>query len=246
MTGDSHSTFVIKYLPLIGRAGVIHSILHLSGAEYKNEFVAKDEIAAHREKFPFGHVPVLIETLPDGSTFELGEAIAIEHYLAEKYNLFGSTPQETALIKSVATNIYLELADNLFSKDAAAKRSEFESEVLPRFTLCHERWLDQNGNNGHYFGDRLTYADLVLVNWLRVMSKMGITIDESSSLKKVEKKLSELPEWRGKYEYYHPFNSLEEEKAAEGEEVEEVEKEEEDDEEGEAGEDEERRKRRRA
>ncbi|KAI9241301.1 MAG: hypothetical protein BYD32DRAFT_457964 [Podila humilis] len=238
MTGDSHSTFVIKYLPLIGRAGVIHSILHLSGAEYKNEFVAKDEIAAHREKFPFGHVPVLIEPFLMDRPLNL-------HYLAEKYNLFGSTPQETALIKSVATNIYLELADNLFSKDAAAKRSEFESEVLPRFTLCHERWLDQNGNNGHYFGDRLTYADLVLVNWLRVMSKMGITIDESSSLKKVEKKLSELPEWRGKYEYYHPFNSLEEEKASKGEE-EEVEKEEEDDEEGEVGEDEERRKRRRA
>lgn len=78
------------------------------------------------------------------------------------------------------------------------------------------------------------------------MSKMGITIDESSSLKKVEKKLSELPEWRGKYEYYHPFNSLEEEAAAKGEGEQEVEKEEDDDEEGEVGEDEERRKRRRA
>lgn len=105
--------------------------------------------------------------------------------------------------------------------------------------------MEQNGNNGHYFGDRLTYADLVLVNWLLVMSRMGITIDESSSLKKVEKMLSELPEWRGKYEYYHPLNSLEKEASAKGEGEEEVEKEEDDDEEGEVGEDEERRKRRR-
>ncbi|KAF9316366.1 hypothetical protein BG003_002049 [Podila horticola] len=255
MTGDSHSTFIVKYLPLIGRAGVIHAILHLSGAEYKTEHVSREEIAAHREKFPFGHVPVLIETLPDGSTFELGEAIAIEHYLAEKYSLLGSTPQESARIKSVATNIYLELADNLFSADAAAKRAEFEREVLPRFTLCHERWLEQNGNNGHYFGDKLTYADLVLLNWLRVMSMVGVTIEESSPLKKVEKVLSELPEWKGKYEYYHPFNSLEKEEAAAkekggnkaGKVGEEDEEDEEDAEnvEDEVGEDEERRKRRR-
>ncbi|KAG0358754.1 hypothetical protein BG005_001878 [Podila minutissima] len=226
--------------------GVIHAILHLSGAEYKTEYVSREEIAAHREKFPFGHVPVLIEALPDGSTFELGEALAIEHYLAEKYNLLGSTPQESARIKSVATNIYLELADNLFSADAAAKRAEFEREVLPRFTLCHERWLEQNGNNGHYFGDRLTYADLVLLNWLRVMSMVGITIEESSPLKKVEKVLSELPEWKGKYEFYHPFNSLEkEEAAAKGDRGDKADKEDEEVEEDEVGEDEERRKRRR-
>ncbi|KAG0342747.1 hypothetical protein BG000_001607 [Podila horticola] len=216
---------------------------------YKTEYVSREEIAAHREKFPFGHVPVLIETLPNGSTFELGEAIAIEHYLAEKYSLFGSTPQESARIKSVATNIYLELADNLFSADAAAKRAEFEREVLPRFTLCHERWLEQNGNNGHYFGDKLTYADLVLLNWLRVMSMVGITIEESSPLKKVEKVLSELPEWKGKYEYYHPFNALEKEEAAAkekgGNKADKLGEEDAENGEDEVGEDEERRKRRR-
>lgn len=40
--------------------------------------------------------------------------------------------------------------------------------------------------------------------------------------------LSKLPKWRGKYEYYHLFNSLKEEEAAKGEGEEEVEKEEDD------------------
>ncbi|KAF9427720.1 hypothetical protein BGZ94_004322 [Podila epigama] len=208
MTSAQSSTFVVKYLPLVGRAGVIHAILHLSGAKYKAEFVSREEIAAHREKFPFGHVPVLIETFEDGTTFELGEAIAIEHYLAEKFNLLGSTPQETARIKSVAFNVYFELADNLFSADAAAKRAELEREVLPRFRLCHERWLRQNGDNGHYFGNRLTYADLVLLNWLRVLGMVGLAI-EDGPLKKVEQVLSALPEWKGQYDSLHPFHSFE-------------------------------------
>lgn len=84
---------------------------------------------------------------------------------------------------------------------------------------------------------------------------VGVTIEESSPLKKVEKVLSELPEWKGKYEYYHPFNSLEKEEAAAkekggnkaGKVGEEDEEDEEDAEnvEDEVGEDEERRKRRR-
>ncbi|KAG0349374.1 hypothetical protein BG004_007001 [Podila humilis] len=211
MTDESQSTFVVKYLPLVGRAGVIHAILQLSGVEYTSEFVSREEIASHREKFPFGHVPVLIETFPDGSTFELGETIAIENYLAEKFLLLGSTPQEAARIKSVAMNIHMELADNLFSPDAPAKRSEFEQEVLPRFTMCHERWLNQNGNNGHYFGEKLSYADIVLLNWLRVMEKVGLTIEETSPMKKLERTLKDLPEWKGRYDTLHPFHSFEDE-----------------------------------
>lgn len=75
---------------------------------------------------------------------------------------------------------------------------------------------------------------------------VGITIEESSPLKKVEKVLSELPEWKGKYEFYHPFNSLEkEEAAAKGDRGDKADKEDEEVEEDEVGEDEERRKRRR-
>ncbi|KAG0031477.1 hypothetical protein BGZ83_004587, partial [Gryganskiella cystojenkinii] len=56
---------------------LIRMLLHLVGATYKNEFITTD-VASNRADYPFGHVPVLIEHRADGTTFELGEAIAIE------------------------------------------------------------------------------------------------------------------------------------------------------------------------
>ncbi|KAG0251407.1 hypothetical protein BG011_007625 [Mortierella polycephala] len=209
------STYVVKYMNLMGRAGLIRVILHLCGANYKNEFVTLDQIAANRADYPFGHVPVLIETRADGTTFELAEAIAIEQYLADKFGLLGSNPQEAALYRSVALNIYLELFTHCFSTilpiQEAIKdpKSAFNTQVLPQFIATHERWLNKNGNNGHYFGDRLTLPDLVLLNWMRVLEGQGVQFKESSPIKKVEQTVKAMEEWKGQYDAYHPFNSIE-------------------------------------
>lgn len=53
-------------------------MLHLAGAPYKNELIQLESVKDHRSGYPFGHVPVLVETQADGKTFELGEALAIE------------------------------------------------------------------------------------------------------------------------------------------------------------------------
>lgn len=53
-------------------------MLHLSGAKYTNEFVTAEQVAADRSAFPFGKVPVLVVSRPDGTSFEFGESIAIE------------------------------------------------------------------------------------------------------------------------------------------------------------------------
>lgn len=58
--------------------GIIRPILHLKGAQYTNEIVTLEDVAANRADYPFGHIPMLIETKPDGTKFELGESIAIE------------------------------------------------------------------------------------------------------------------------------------------------------------------------
>lgn len=53
-------------------------MLHLKGAQYTNEIVTLEDVAANRADYAFGHIPVLIETKPDGTKFQLGESIAIE------------------------------------------------------------------------------------------------------------------------------------------------------------------------
>ena len=75
----SHPTpiYDLVMLPCLS-LGLSRAMLHLKGAKYTNEFVTADDVAANRAAFPFGHVPVLIETKPDGTVFELGESIAIE------------------------------------------------------------------------------------------------------------------------------------------------------------------------
>ncbi|KAF9967819.1 hypothetical protein BGZ70_008047 [Mortierella alpina] len=208
------STYVVKYMNLMGRAGVIRAILHLAGAKYTNEFVTMDEVAANRAAYPFGHVPVLIEHCTDGTTFELGESIAIEHYLAEKFGLLGSTPQQAALCKSIGYNIGQELYPHCFGAAIPFQqaiqdpKSDFNTKTLPQFTACHERWLNKNGNNGHYFGDQLTYPDLVLLNWVRLLDTMGVHFEENSPIKKLERVLKELPAWKGQYEDYHPVKMI--------------------------------------
>ncbi|KAF9119120.1 hypothetical protein BGW39_000555 [Mortierella sp. 14UC] len=209
------STFVVKYMNLMGRAGVVRVLLHLSGQEYTNEFIALDSVANDRTLYPFGHVPVLIETFPDGSTFELAETLAIEQYLAEKFGLLGTTPQEIATRRSVALNIYLELYAPCFSSTTPIQQliadptSEFLSKTLPQFIATHERWLLKNGNNGYYFGDKLSYPDLVLLNWIRVLEGLGVKFEEDGPFKKLEKTVRGLDAWKGQYEAFHPFRMIE-------------------------------------
>ncbi|KAF8927066.1 hypothetical protein BGZ47_002343 [Haplosporangium gracile] len=208
------STFVVKYLTGNGRVGIIRPMLHLKGAQYTNEIVTFENVAANRTDYPFGHIPMLIETKPDGTKFELGESLAIEQYLAEKFDLLGSTPEEKAIQKSIALNIYFEIYNHCFAgkipiqEAVADPNSEFLSKALPQFLTCHERWLSKNGNNGHYFGDELTYPDLVLLHWARMMQGLGVKLDENSPVKKLENTLKEMKEWQGMYDTFHPFGSV--------------------------------------
>ncbi|KAF9923614.1 hypothetical protein FBU30_006364 [Linnemannia zychae] len=214
-TTDAKSTFIVKYMNLMGRAGIIRVLLHLSGQEYTNEFITLDSVSENRTLYPFGHVPILIETLPDGSVFELAETLAIEQYLAEKFGLMGSTPQEVALYRSVALNIYLELYTPCFAgpkpiqEVIADPTSDFMTKTLPQLKSIHERWLNKNGNNGHYFGDKLSYPDLVLLNWIRVLEGMGVKFEEDGPFKKLEKTIKGLDAWKGQYDAYHPFSMIE-------------------------------------
>ncbi|KAG0224662.1 hypothetical protein BGW42_004959 [Actinomortierella wolfii] len=210
------SSYVVTYLPLMGRSGLIRVMLHLAGAKITHRVETFDSIKANRSQFPYGRVPVLEETMEDGTKFVLAEAIAIEHYLAEKYGLLAPIdnpdPRLSAKIKSVALNTYLELNFNIFDpvfQKNEEQQAKFRTEILPLWVANHERLLRNNGNNGHYFGDRLTLADLTVLNWLRVMEAMGIDLklSDDSPLRKLEATLKTMPEWGGQYDYFHPFNS---------------------------------------
>ncbi|KAF9946685.1 hypothetical protein BGZ72_000124 [Mortierella alpina] len=218
MTLTNHTdstTYVVKYMNAMGRACASRAMLHLSGAKYTNEFVTAEQVAADRAAFPFGKVPVLIVNHPDGTTLELGESIAIEHYLAEKLGFLSSNVDEAARMKSVAFNIYFELYNHCFAGKIPIQEavqdpeSEFNTKALPQFIASHERWLNENGNNGHYFGNELSYPDIALCNWVKIMQGLGVTqVKETSPIKKVEQTVKALEAWKGQYDNFHPFGSI--------------------------------------
>jgi hypothetical protein len=37
---------------------------------------------------------------------------------------------------------------------------------------------------------------------------LGVKLDEESPIKKVEKTIKALEEWKGKYDAFHPFSSI--------------------------------------
>ncbi|KAG0049528.1 hypothetical protein BGZ83_005714, partial [Gryganskiella cystojenkinii] len=131
------------------------------------------------------------------------------HYLAEKFGFLGSSPSESATIKSIGLNIYFELMAHCFSgKNLAEEVKNPESafgKLFPQFLECHERWLNKNGNNGN----KTTLADLVLVNWVRVLKNNHLSIDEKSPIAKVVRTVQALPVWKeGEWETHDPFNVL--------------------------------------
>ncbi|KAG0289523.1 hypothetical protein BGZ96_006953 [Linnemannia gamsii] len=213
-TLNNDSTFALHYMKAMGRAVTIRVMLHLKGVNYTNKVITAEEVAADRAALPFGQVPVLIETKADGTTLELGESLSIEHYLAEKFGWLGSTPEEAATLKSISLNIFFSLYNNCFvakvpiHEAIADPTSLFNTKALPLFIATHERWLWKNGNNGHFFGDKLTYPDLTMLHWIRLFEGLGVKLDENSPIKKVEKTVKALEEWKGKYDAFHPFSSI--------------------------------------
>ncbi|KAF9100166.1 hypothetical protein BGX23_003994 [Mortierella sp. AD031] len=213
-TVKNDSTYVLHYMKAMGRAVTIRVMLHLKGIQYTNKVITAEEVAADRAALPFGQVPVLIETKADGTVLELGESLAIEHYLAEKFGWLGSTAEEAAILKSISLNIYFSLYNNCFvakvpiHEAIADPNSIFNTKALPLFIATHERWLLKNGNNGHFLGDNLTYPDLTMLHWIRLLEGLGVKLDEKSPIKKVEATIKTMKEWQGKYEAFHPFSSI--------------------------------------
>lgn len=82
------------------------------------------------------------------------------------------------------------------------------TKALPHFIQCHERWLHKNGNNGFYFGDSITYPDLVLLNWVRLLTILGLPLDDNSPIKKLENTIKALPEWKEKYDDFSPISMI--------------------------------------
>ena len=91
----------------------------------------------------------------------MSESIVIDMFLAERFGLMGDNEWEKLAISSFYSNIYF-LRERTFTevqdvpKEAKKEAREiFFKYTLRKFLEDHEYHLLENGNNGHYVGNKV-------------------------------------------------------------------------------------------
>ncbi|KAJ1876247.1 hypothetical protein H4R99_003591 [Coemansia sp. RSA 1722] len=158
------SSFVIRYFDLQARAEIVKAILTFVGADWKVEHPVWPEEKANQ---PSGTLPVMIETKPDGTQFVLSDAAAIEFYLLKKYNIIGQESNEQEARQLQLRNQVLDACFQgwmyQFGPEEIRTYAKGNFAVLTKMVVeYHEKILKENGSNGHYFGDKVGYADIAI------------------------------------------------------------------------------------
>ncbi|KAJ1724106.1 hypothetical protein LPJ53_001568 [Coemansia erecta] len=156
------SSFTIRYFPVHSRAETIKAILSYAETDYKYE---TPEWPLQKSEQPAGKLPVLVETLPDSSEYVLSDSLAIESYLVDKFKLsVTGSPQVIARQQEIRYQIKdMFESCSLYRYSPPEARQVFLDHFLSStkdIVAYHEKLLAENGSNGHYFGDSITYADL--------------------------------------------------------------------------------------
>ncbi|KAF9578799.1 hypothetical protein BGW38_005234 [Lunasporangiospora selenospora] len=172
---NTKSTYKFLYFPLNGRGETIRNLLAYGNVDYEDVIA---DWPAMKKDTRFGCVPVLFETTASGTVLEFSESQAIERYLARKFGLLGSNEWEEHLVNeyvnSVDTTAGNALTKILFAPVETRNKSaeEFYKSQLAPWIQIHEGHLKANGGNGHYVGDKFSWADIKLSTAINVLLTM--------------------------------------------------------------------------
>ncbi|KAG0238151.1 hypothetical protein BGW42_007142 [Actinomortierella wolfii] len=180
LSPKSDSTFVLYYFKLHGSAAAIRAMLCHANVVWKDKFTSFGaEWEAEKPKTPFGALPILYETRPDGEERMLPETSAIERYLARKFGFMGSDDWEEAqinvfvsLIEEAAKTWFFRIFEAEGDEARAKKTQEWIDKDFAKLIAHVEAQLDKNDLCGHIIGRKTTYADLLLDGWLDVWMAM--------------------------------------------------------------------------
>jgi len=162
-----NSKFEVYYFPIKGRAEPIRLILSYAKANWDN----KPIVDWGKEKFStkgllFKQVPMLIETTTYGEENRLVETGSIIRYIARIFGLGNKETFKNALLDSYFEGLY-EIFCKVISIPFITKEKEKvpelikEDKLVKNFLVYNEDILKNNGSNGYYMGNKLTYVDIV-------------------------------------------------------------------------------------
>ncbi|KAF9307697.1 hypothetical protein BG003_000347 [Podila horticola] len=206
---SADSKFQLFYFGLQARAEIPRLMLAYAGANF--EHVSADW-PAMKEKTRFGCLPVMFETTSNGTVLEFAESQAIERYIAKKFNLMGENVWEEQQTNEFVSSIDFQLTNYIKVMFAPAESRHKEAETFhqsfAKWVVFMERHLIENGNNGHFVGNKISWADLkaaVLVGRLSLLLPSGMEVPKlpEALVKVVEtvKADSKIAAWMASEEY---------------------------------------------
>ncbi|KAG0270023.1 hypothetical protein DFQ27_000987 [Actinomortierella ambigua] len=161
------TSFTFYYFNLHTHGATPRALLAYADANWK-QHLPTDWFSADRaekQQTIYGTLPLLYEHHGETTTLEVAEALNIELYLAEKFNLLGDNVAEAVQIRGAYSNtraLMHRQEDAYFTRKAhqADERQRFIDTFLKQWIHTHEAVLAKNGSNGHYVGTRTSLADI--------------------------------------------------------------------------------------
>ncbi|KAJ2880720.1 hypothetical protein H4R27_004553 [Coemansia aciculifera] len=179
----STSSFTLRYFNVAGLAETIRLLLTASKVEWTEEH---PEWPQEKPNQPFGRLPVLIQKSADNETdLVLSESVTIERYIARTYGFLPADPRKAALqeqIRDRLTDIIIAFFIQRSASDDKRKElvTKFE-DLLSKQVEVSSQALRDNGSNGHFFGNELTYVDIAFYAFLKYLIVSAADLQESVS-----------------------------------------------------------------
>jgi len=165
-------SYKLIYFDGRGRAELARLLLTYGGEKFEDHRLARDAWPALKPNSPWGGVPILEV---DGK--QLAQSNTIARYLARKYGLAGSGEWEQALVESVLDTCedLFQGISRVFKADESKKEEEgknLREKTVPETLDRFEKFIAQNGSNGHVIGNKMTLADLALTATIDQLATM--------------------------------------------------------------------------
>ncbi|KAJ1732557.1 hypothetical protein LPJ61_001987 [Coemansia biformis] len=162
MAASNTPSYVLRYFDLAGRAETTRLLLTAANVEWTEEH---PEWPAEKNNQPFGVLPVLVEKSTDGSPdFVIGQSGTIERYVAHRYGFLPTDLKEAALqeqFRDQTLDVGIAFYRFALSNEGKEDKKKVFVDTMEKFVRTLTDLLVKNGNNGHVFGDELSYADAV-------------------------------------------------------------------------------------
>nr|UOU03294.1 glutathione S-transferase sigma 5 [Brachionus rubens] len=166
--------FKLIYFEDRGKADLIKLLFAYSNQSYEDVQIKPLEWNFYKSLMPFEQLPVLIVN----DEIKIAQAITIARYLANKLNLNGSNDTESILCDMVVEQLREcgDYATQIMQEIDINKRNlmtqKFSNDILTKTLNGFEKMLSVN--SGKYIvGNKITWADLALVNGLEWLDELG-------------------------------------------------------------------------